>query len=161
MPDTPDSTDSSKTGKGAAPSKTGKKAIQLNRHKKQYRGRSGVCDGDIIVEFLFTMRDLDAGDRPVGDPQNFWCEIQLKSSLASRPGWAALGDDDRVKAMYSYAIDFFRKSGGRITRHLPMEWIAGAPHAEAPSWELAKVDLKKPEIFDTGDKIDPLVVHQH
>lgn len=140
----------------------GKKLLTLNRYKKQWRGRSGVSDRDTIVEFLFTVTPLE-GEKPAGPGENFWCEVQLKRRLADRPGWKALGQEDTVKALYAYAVEAMRKAGGRIKRHLTMEWISGAPYSEAPHWDLSGIDLSSPRpvVLDPGEGIEPVVVHQH
>jgi hypothetical protein len=140
----------------------GKKLLRLHRYKKQYRGFSGTSDKDTTMEFLFTLSPLEAQKNSTS-LETFWCEVQLKQSLASRAGWKDLGKADIAKALYCFAVDAIRHSGGRAARHLTVDWIPGAPYAEGPSWDLAKIDLKKtePVVIDPDEGIRPVVVFQH
>jgi len=136
---------------------TSKKVLKLHRTKKQYRGHSGTEDLDFIVEFLFSINDESA---QVTEP--FWCEVHLKKNLRERGAWKKIGDKELPKALYLYAVDCLKKSGGRPTRHLDLNWIPGSDFAEGPPENYASVDLKKTQdvvIEDSG--ILPVVVDQH
>ena len=130
--------------------------LKLHAHRKQWKGRSGTSDADRTHEFLFTVTPQG------GSTQKFWCEVQLKADLLSRPGWSNLSDEDTVKALYCYAVEAIRQSGGRPTRHYSLNWIPGTAYADAPCWDLFKVNLDRPEevIIDASQAVHHLVVHQ-
>lgn len=135
---------------------TGKKTLKLHQHRKQWKGRSGVSHEDLTYEFLFSVTDAE------GRGESFWTEVQLKSELREREGWKNLSSIDTIKALYCFAVDCLRRAGGRPTRHLQLDWIAGTPYAEAPCWDLFKVNLDNPQPveIDPAEAIDPVVVHQ-
>ena len=109
------STSTSETGAGASAGVASRKILQLHRHKKQYRGHSGVSEKDFIADFLFSVRPAEAG---AGEVTTFWCEVQLKRELAERGSWKDLSKNDRFKALYCFAVDAITKAGGRAVRRV-------------------------------------------
>jgi len=147
-------TDSESTSSGGA-----NKVLKLYRTRRQYRGHSGTQDEDFIVEFLFSLSLEGAtGVEP------FWCEVHMKKNLRERPGWKDRAEEVWIKAAYRFAVESLKKSGGRPTRHLDMNWLPETEYAEGPplSWDLGPLDLNniKPVVFD-DEGISPVVVDQH
>jgi hypothetical protein len=132
------------------------KTLQLHRVRKQYRGFSGTTYKDLHVEFLFSVAS------PGGPPTTFWTEVQLRRDLLERAGWTILSRDDLYRAAYCLAVEAIQRAGGRPVRQVSVGWKPSLPYAQAPSWELADVDLKRPApVAIEGEGIQPVVFAQH
>ena len=129
-----------------------------------------LCDeGDTVLSMLKAIARTPRLDTRIYSrhesaqvTEPFWCEVHLKKNLRERGAWKKIGDKELPKALYLYAVDCLKKSGGRPTRHLDLNWIPGSDFAEGPPENYASVDLKKTQdvvIEDSG--ILPVVVDQH
>jgi hypothetical protein len=104
------------------------------------------------VMFLFTL--LSESERQslkkLDHTKTFWTEVRLSRDLAARGRWVGLSKQDKVKAMYRFAVERIQEAGRKL-REAPMFWTAMSPLKDGPPWDLSTIQFPKatPIVFDT------------
>jgi hypothetical protein len=103
-------------------------------------------DYEVIACFLFTllsMSELQSGVKP-DHTKTFWTEVKLSRDLARRGRWASLMKDQKLKAMYQFAVEKIVEAGRKL-REAPMFWTPTSPLKDGPPWDLESIKFPRPD----------------
>ncbi|MBI4603212.1 MAG: hypothetical protein HY721_14750 [Planctomycetes bacterium] len=102
-------------------------------------------DNELKALFLFTL--MTAAERQSGvkpdHTKAFWTEVRLSRDLASRGRWGTLSRDEKIKAMFRFAVERIQEAG-RNLREAPMFWTTQSRLGEGPPWDLSGLEFPKP-----------------
>ena len=114
---------------------------------------------EVIAIFLFTllsMAERQSGVKP-DHTKTFWTEVKLSRDLAGRGRWAGLAKDQKLKAMFQFAVERIVEAGRKL-REAPMFWTPTSPLKDGPPWDLGSIQFPRPDpvIFEiTEDPASP------